>query len=251
MRRIWAIAHNTFREAIRDRIIYGMLAFGVLFTLSAMLLRRLTIDKPIRIVIDFGVFSVGLVGIAFAIVLGTLQLYKEIQKKTIYTILSKPIHRYEFILGKFIGMLLILFLVVISLSVVWMFMLWYSGYPPNVEFLKAVILIYMEVMLVASFALFFSSFTRPFLSAVFSTGLFLVGRISHIIDAFTRKGKSFLRGNEIAKAFVRIVPDLHTYNPAQELLKDIPLSWNFLRKTMQLFDIASLFYQLCRRCSER
>jgi ABC-type transport system involved in multi-copper enzyme maturation permease subunit len=106
MDRIWAIALNTFREAVRDRVLYGVVGFGALVQLFALALGELALDEQARVVRDVGIATVSLFSVIVAVFLGSSLLYKEIERKTLYVILPKPIRRDQFLLGKYFGIVL-------------------------------------------------------------------------------------------------------------------------------------------------
>jgi Cu-processing system permease protein len=106
MGRIWAVAINTFREAVRDKVLYGVLGFACAVLLLSLALAELSLHQQRRVVLDIGIASISLFSVVIAIFLGSSLLYKEIEKKTLYVILPKPIRRWEFLLGKYLGIVL-------------------------------------------------------------------------------------------------------------------------------------------------
>jgi ABC-type transport system involved in multi-copper enzyme maturation permease subunit len=104
--RIWAIAINTFREAVRDRVLYGVLGFATAILLFTLALAELSLDQQARIVHDLGLASISLFSVVIAVFLGSSLLYKEIDRKTLYVILPKPLRRHEFLIGKYVGITL-------------------------------------------------------------------------------------------------------------------------------------------------
>ena len=112
--KVWAIAVNTFREAVRNKILYALLLFALAMIVAGTFLGRLSLDQNVRIIQDFGLFSVTFFGMVIAVFVGVTLLYDEIQRRTIYVLLSKPIHRAEFVVGKYVGMLLTLLVQVVA-----------------------------------------------------------------------------------------------------------------------------------------
>jgi ABC-type transport system involved in multi-copper enzyme maturation permease subunit len=155
MGKIFAIALNTFRESIRDRIFYSLLAFAILMLGFSMILGNLTIGDPIKIVKDFGLGAISLFGILIAIFVGIGLVYKEMEKRTIYVMLAKPIARWQFLLGKYFGLSLILMIEVLVMTI-GLFVLCYY-YKPDVpwDLFLAIIPIYFELQLILAVALFF------------------------------------------------------------------------------------------------
>src|ERR1700754_2335098 len=112
MLRMIAVAVNTFREAVRDRVLNGMLGVALAVLVFSLALSELALDQKQRIVLDIGLASISLFSVVMAIFLGSSLLYKEIERKTLYVILPKPIRRHEFLLGKYFGIALTVFVFV-------------------------------------------------------------------------------------------------------------------------------------------
>ena len=212
--RLWAIALNTFREAIRNKVLYGIIAVVVMANLFALVLGQLSLHQEARVARDVGLFSVSLFGVLTAIVLGVSLLYGEIQKKTVHNVLSKPVERHEFVLGKYIGMAVTLTLLVALFTAATAAMLWladvmdpYSNISFNVDMAKAVLLAYAEVLLIAAVAIFFSAFSTPFLSGIFTLGIFVLGRWSAEMRA-AAAGSDEEWIQNVARVATLVLPDL-------------------------------------------
>jgi ABC-type transport system involved in multi-copper enzyme maturation permease subunit len=177
--RISTIASNTFREAVRDRVLYNLIVFAVLMVGAALVLGQITVDIERLFLINMGLSAISIFGAVIAIFIGIGLVSKEIEKKTLYTILSRPVRRWEFIVGKFLGLnttLLVntavmagaLFVALLPVS-------YYHWHLGDAELLVAIYFIMLQFMMMISLALLFSSFSSPILSAVFSFALFIVG----------------------------------------------------------------------------
>ncbi|MEZ4287331.1 MAG: ABC transporter permease subunit [Polyangiales bacterium] len=123
--RVYAIALNTFREAVRDKVLYGVLAIASLVLLLTLALAQLSLDQQARVIVDLGMASISLFSVIIAVFLGSSLLYKEIERKTLYVILPKPIYRYEFLFGKYLG---IVMTAVVFVSVMGAIQLWVTAY---------------------------------------------------------------------------------------------------------------------------
>ena len=212
VRRIWAITRNTFREAVRNKILYSLLFFAVLIILSAVAVGRLSVHEELRMTRDIGLFGIDVFGVIIAIFVGVNLLYKELDLKTVYTILPKPIHRWEFVLGKWLGMLLTLAVQVAVMGVVLAVTLALQGGAFDLPLWKALWLLYVNVVVVTSVAVLFSSFSSPFLSGFFSLGVFIVGRSVPDIQMLAEKMEGPARG--LLAAAVRVLPNLHLFYPS-------------------------------------
>ncbi len=211
MNRIWAVAINTFRDAIRHRVLYGIVAVVFAINLFAIVLGEMSLHQESRVARDLGLGGVSLFGCVTAIILGVSLLYTEIKKRTIHTIVTKPIERYEFVLGKYLGMCATLSCLVLMFSGVMMLILKYQDVAINAALIKAVILAYFEVLIVAAIAVFFSSFSSPFLSGIFSFGLFALGRMTADIRALVTASDS--DGIKLlSEVVLYVVPDLHIFS---------------------------------------
>jgi ABC-type transport system involved in multi-copper enzyme maturation permease subunit len=209
--KIIIIALNTFREAARDKVLYGILFFAILLILFSMVLGRLSLNEEVRVILDVGLFGISLFSILIAIFLGSSLLYKEVEKKTIYTIIPKPIQRYEFLIGKFLGMIATLALQIIIMGAVLVLVLFLeTGRTPPLGLGVSLILILAEVSVVTSLAIFFSSFTRPFLSGLFTFGLFVLGRNVDSLELLIPKVKETLL-REFILVLTKILPNLNLF----------------------------------------
>ncbi len=184
--KVMTIALNTFREAIRDRILYNLLFFALIMIVVSLLLATLTVGEQSRIMIDIGLASINIFGSLIAIFLGIGLIIKEIEKKTIYNILSKPVHRYQFIAGKYLGLLLtILVNIVIMGAGLYLILIinelrWGNDiFNINPDIWKAICLIFIELMVVTAIALMFSTFSSSStLSAIFTIAVYLIGHLT-------------------------------------------------------------------------
>jgi ABC-type transport system involved in multi-copper enzyme maturation permease subunit len=183
--RILSIAANTFRETIRNKILYAILAFALFVIGMTFFLADLSVGDFARIIADVGLASIHVFGVIMAIFLGITLISNEVDRKTIYVILSKPVRRHEFILGKTLGLSFTLALTTLAMSVV--LFLVHLGYQfggraePGIFIASAGI--YMELVLLTCLASLFSTFTTPVLSAIFTISLFLLGHLTNYLVA--------------------------------------------------------------------
>ena len=179
--RIGAIARNTFREAVRDRVLYNLVLFVLLLTVAAIFIGELSGGQERKIIVDLGLSAMLLFGVFIAIFVGVGLVYKEIERRTIYAIFSKPVGRGEFLLGKYLGLCLTLLVNVVVMGLGVSLALAYvaKGWDPLILTLwPAVLMIYMELMLITALALLFSSFSSPALSALLTFCIFIIGHFS-------------------------------------------------------------------------
>jgi Cu-processing system permease protein len=181
LNRIRAVAANTFRETVRERVLYNLLAFAILMTLSGLLLGQLSIRQDEKIIKDIGLASMDLFGTVIALFIGVGLVSKEIERRSLYPLLAKPITRDEFFLGKFFGLAFTL-LVNISAMAAGLFLTLLAtrrGVDPGL--LRAIYPIFLGLLLVVALAMLFSTVTSPALSAIGTLGLVIAGRFSDVI----------------------------------------------------------------------
>lgn len=213
MDKVAAIALNTFKETIRDRILYAIFAFTIIMCFLATLLGSLSIGNNIKIILDLGLASINIFGAIIAIFIGTSLVFKEVDRRTIYIILSKPLDRWEFILGKFFGLCLTLTLVVTCMSVVFILIL--LVYQLSIQQLYltfvSLILILLELYLITSIAILFSSFSTPLLSMVFALCAWIIGNFNPImLDLAQFSNSEMVVG--IVTVLHYVLPDLSNFS---------------------------------------
>lgn len=197
--RILAIAGNAFREAVRDRVLYNLVLFVLLLTAAAIFIGELSGGQERKIIVDLGLSSMLLFGVFIAIFVGIGLVYKEIERRTIYAIFSKPVGRGEFIVGKYLGLCLTLLVNVVLMGAgISLALLYVSGRsdPLVLSVWPAVFLIYLELMILTAVALLFSSFSSPALSALLTFFVFLIGHFSSDL-----KGLATSLGSTAARVF--------------------------------------------------
>jgi ABC-type transport system involved in multi-copper enzyme maturation permease subunit len=208
--RVLAIARNTFREAVRDRVLYNLVLFVLLLTGGAVFLGELSAAQEAKIIVDMGLSAMLLFGVFIAIFVGVGLVYKEIERRTIYAIFSKPVGRGEFLVGKYLGLCLTLAVNVAVMGAGVSLALLYvrGGYDPLVlRIWPAVALVYVELMIVVAVALLFSSFSTPALSALLTFFVFVIGHFSASLKEIAATGLARL----VFTALYYLLPNLSNY----------------------------------------
>lgn len=207
--KIGAIAGITFKEAKRDRILYLLFFFAAIGIVASRVLAVLTVGDRVKIIKDVGLASIALFGVLMAVLIGTGLVYKEIDKKTIYTLLSKPLHRAEFILGKFLGLVLTLFVMTAAMTVIFLAIVLAHTGAIEGRLLVAVAYIFLELVLITAVAILFSSFSTPILSSLFALAFYLIGHLSWGLKLIIGKMAPGL-GKGLVRALYAVLPDLRS-----------------------------------------
>lgn len=208
------VAVNTFREAVRDRVLYNLVFFALLMIGAAILVGQISIGIERLVIINLGLSAISLFGLVMAIFIGVGLVSKEIEKRTLYSLLAKPIRRWEFLVGKYAGLVLTLAVNTSFMTMGLAAALFYVGRPfvkTDALILVAVYFILLELALVTALALFFSCFSSPMLSTLFTLGIYVTGIFSSDIRDFGELTKSpGLKA--VTETIYYLVPNFHNFN---------------------------------------
>ena len=213
-RAITAIARNAFREAVRDRVLYNLVLFVLLLIGGAIFLGELSAGQEAKIIVDLSLSAMLLFGVFIAIFVGVGLVYKEIERRTLYAILSKPVSRGQFLLGKYLGLCATLFVNVMIMGLGASLALLYihRGWDPLViNIWPAILLIYFELAIITGVALLFSSFSSPALSALLTFFVFIIGHFSSDLKALANSSSS-ASARFVLRALYYLLPNLTNYS---------------------------------------
>jgi ABC-type transport system involved in multi-copper enzyme maturation permease subunit len=219
--RILTIAKNAFREAVRDRILYNLVLFVLLITAGAIFLGELSAGQEARVIVNLGLGTMLIIGSFVAIFVGVSIVWKEIEKRTVYSIFSKPIGRGEFIIGKYLGLCLTLLVNVIVMGIgLTLALLYVHGTEFALAIWPVVLLIYLELTILTAVAIMFSSFSTPALSSLLTFFVFIIGHFSASLrqlaeEMGTRPAKA------IFGAIYYLLPNLSHFSFATEAANGI------------------------------
>ncbi len=208
--RILSIAINTFRENLREKLLYNLLFFALLMIGSSILLSRITLGDYHRLILDLGLASINLFGVLIAIFVGIGLVSKEVDRKTIYTIVSKPIPRYEFLLGKYCGLVITLFANTVVMVAGLVIVLQVMDVPITSLVFKSLALIFLELMVITAVAVLFSTFTSATLSAIFTLAVYVIGHLSGDLKEFAKKLDEV--SEIVVNAIYYTLPNLERFN---------------------------------------
>jgi ABC-type transport system involved in multi-copper enzyme maturation permease subunit len=221
--RVLAVAGNTIREAIRNRLLYTLLAFALLLIGSSVMLANLSYVEQGRILQDIGFGAVRLFGVAIAIAVGINLIHREVERRTIYTILAKPISRSEFLLGKYLGLVATIWLLVAVMGAVFVGVSLLDQAPVGTGHAAALLLLGVELAVVVAVATLFSAFTTPTLAALFTTGVWVAGNLTRDLERLAQQ----TRVDEIigvARALHQVLPDVAMFNLALKASHGLPIA---------------------------
>lgn len=208
------VAVNTFREAVRDRVLYNLVFFALMMIGAAIIVGQISIGIERLVIINLGLSAISVFGLVMAVFIGVGLVYKEMEKRTLYTLLSKPIRRWEFLVGKYAGLVLTLAINTALMTAGLAAALFYVGRPfvrADVSILVAIYFILLALALVTAIALFFSCFSSPMLSTLFTLAIYVEGMFSaEIRDFGALTHSSFLKAATTVLYY--LVPNFHNFN---------------------------------------
>lgn len=241
MYRAITIAKNTFKEAIRDRIFYGILGFAILFIILDLFFAGVASGDMVMIR-SFGLAGIYIFGLIITIFLGSSIIHKEIDRKTLYFVLSKPVSRRDVILGKFLGLFFAVALTVILMTIVYLGVILLEGGFIDILALQAIFLQIMELGLFVALLVFFSSLASPMIAIVSSLIILFVG---HMFDAMIDNAEIIGEGIFNFILYLSyVLPNLGKFNVRNMIVHDISIGVNetIFVVIYGLFYIALLLY---------
>jgi len=247
MRAMAAIARNTFREALRDRVLYLFLGFATVLLVSSKLFGLLTVGDEGKVIKDFGLAGIQLFTMLIAVMMSVLLISREVDNRTVYNILAKPVRRWQFLIGKYLGLLLTvaLNLALMTAILVAVTALYLREFDPGLVFAAAMTL--LEMALLTAFATLFAVLTRPMLGSVFTLAVFVIGHVSEDLWQLTRHVDSGLTRPLIA-ALYYLLPNLERFNFKTEVVHDLGISANEVSVTV-IYGVAYTVLVLVLACA--
>jgi ABC-type transport system involved in multi-copper enzyme maturation permease subunit len=225
LHRIGHIAYNTYREAVRDRVLYNLVFFALLLVGSTPLFGKISIGLERIVLINLGLTAITIFGMVISIFIGIGLVSKEIDKKTLYTVLSRPVRRWEFILGKYLGLSLTLavntFFMVLGFFAAVLYVA-HDFQHADLYLLVAVYFIMLQFMVIIAITLLFSSFSSPLLSALFAFGYFVIGNFAEDLRAAARLLEGVQRAPVMFLSY--LVPNFTAMNVISQVAHDNPIS---------------------------
>jgi ABC-type transport system involved in multi-copper enzyme maturation permease subunit len=244
MRVIGTIALNVFRESVRDKVLYNLVLFAVGLMSASYLLGQLTAGQEVKIIKDLGLSAMSLFGVFIAVFIGIGLVSKEVERKSIYALLAKPMSRRQFLLGKYAGLVLTLLVNLAVMTLAFYLVLAYWSWTEHAWFkagwdapaadpnlLKPIALIFAELSLITAVALLFSTFSSPMLSAVLTIGLFIVGHFNEDLRHFERVVPSKAAA-AVARALYVLLPNLAPFDVKAAVVHGQPVAAGYLTLTI-------------------
>jgi ABC-type transport system involved in multi-copper enzyme maturation permease subunit len=236
MKTTGVVAIAVFRESVRDKVFYNLLLFALLLVGASILIGQLTAGQDVKIIKDLGLAATSVFGVFIAVFVGISLVSKEVDRRSVYPLLAKPVRRSAFILGKYAGLLLTLLVNTVVMTIALYAVLFFlsRGVPANVQgawdapaldpaLLEAIALIYVEVAVVTAVAVFFSSYSSPMLSAVFTLGIYVAGQFSGDLEHFDEIVDAPAAAI-VARTAYYVLPDFSKFDVKLAVVHGVPVS---------------------------
>jgi ABC-type transport system involved in multi-copper enzyme maturation permease subunit len=221
--RVFTIAWNTGREAIRSKLLYTLFFFALVLIFASLILANISYVERNRILQDIGMASIRFFSVAIAIFVGVGLIHREVERRTVYTILSKPLTRGEFLLGKYVGLVGTLWLQAATMSAVFAAISLLRGVALDGGHAAAFGLLGVELAVVVAIATLFSAFTTPLLASLFAGGLWVAGNLTrNLRDMGAESDVEIVR--QVTELLHRVLPDLASFNLSIEAAHGLPVA---------------------------
>jgi ABC-type transport system involved in multi-copper enzyme maturation permease subunit len=209
--RLWTIALNTFKESIRNRVMINILLFAIVLILLSLVVGDWSMGHQVKVIKDFGLSAMSLFGLLIALFIGIRLMVQEMEQRTIYVVASKPVHRWEIVIGKYLGLALTIAVNLLLMTVTLWIVDLVIEKRIDLALTPAIVLMYVEILLVVGFALLFSSFASSSLSAVFTIMVFIIGHMSNFLRDYVQiyPDKGF---HWLLKVIYYVMPNLENLN---------------------------------------
>lgn len=228
--KVLAIARNTFKETMRDKIFYNLLIFYVAMVSLSILLGGLSVGEDEKIIKDIGLSGIAVFGALITIFIGVSLINREVDRRTINTILSKPVSRSEFIVGKFIGLSTLVAVNVLFMSLLLIVVLFGVTGSFDYSVLLALPFLFMEFLLLAALAIMFSCFSTPTLSAIFTLSIFVIGHLSPELRELSVSGNNQI--SRVTSLLYHVIPNLENLNLREEIVHTLRIDWTIVGLTL-------------------
>jgi ABC-type transport system involved in multi-copper enzyme maturation permease subunit len=214
MTNVWTVATNTFREAVRDRVLYNLVFFALLMIGAAILVGQISIGIEESVIVSLGLTAISVIGIFIAVFIGVGLVSKEMDKRTLYALLAKPVQRWQFLLGKFVGLVMTLTVNTAAMTVGLYLALAIVKHPltkGDWYLFAAVYLILLKLALIVALAMLFSCFTTPFLAILFTLGLYVAGLFAQELRTMQAVNLS-ASAMKMFRAISYLLPNFENFN---------------------------------------
>ena len=220
--RISGVALNTFRESIRDKVLVTLIVFAILVMGSSKVIQPLALGEEAKVIKDLGLSAITLFCVLISILVGGRIVYKEVEKRTIYIMLAKPVRRWEFIVGKYLGLMSVLAVSVAVMTVAFYAIMLILGVGAPLSLLLAILMTLFQLAILTAVAVMFSTFATPITGAVFTFAVYFVGHLTRDLKLLAAMSPSIVV-KVVSYGLYYVLPNLSNFNIRGEAVYNVPL----------------------------
>ncbi|HEX7320145.1 MAG TPA: ABC transporter permease subunit [bacterium] len=222
MYRIWAIAENTLKEGLRQKVLLILVVFSVILLIASFFMTPFALGESVKLIRDFGLGISSLLGVLTVIIIGSALIYKDIERRTIYTVVARPVRRLEIIIGKFLGLVILIILLQLGMAIIQQIIIFINEGRPALSLLANIPFELLEIMVLSGILLLFSSFSTPALSSIGAVIVFVIGHAAPDIKLFAEQtATGFIK--YLSLLFYYLLPNLENFNYRLEFVHNLPL----------------------------
>lgn len=225
-RQLFAIGNVTFFELTREKVLWSSFLFGIFCVGLAYAVAQVAFVDNGRIAVDFGLTSISLIGGLISIIMGSSLIAKEVQNRTLYLVLTKSIWRWQFVVGRYLGLVCILFLNALIMTFVVLAVSKAVGGELNSNVAKSLILQIAEFAVLAAIASIFSVFSTATLGAIFASGVWVMGHAMTDLKILSEKIEPVMM-RPVLGLIARLLPDLSRFDIKAEVAHHLPVTWGY------------------------
>jgi len=233
MTTILAIAQSTFKETMRRRILWILLVFGIIVIATSQMFSYLSVGEEFKFIVDIGLGSILFFGLLIAAVQGAFMIPADIEGRIVFTILSKPVRRIEFILGKYLGIVATLLVNVVLMGIAFLIVYYFKKVPHSIDpnAIKAIILIFFELCVLTAIAVAASTVATPAFTIILTFFVYFVGCMGETLAYIGERAELFLTRLGVS-ILATLVPRFENFDVRQKMLLDEPVAWIYMGKVM-------------------
>lgn len=225
MKQVAAIAVNTFKETIRDRVLAVIVVFALIMIVGGLWLGSISLGQQGRMMMDFGLVAVTFFGLIVAVFIAAGLVHKEVEKRTVFVLFSKPVSRAAFIAGKFVGLCATMAVVLAGMGVFLFLLVWVVSGDPSGMLLVAVAMIFVQLLAIMAVTILFSTLGSAILASVLGICVFVAGQLSHNVLSLSRLGHNALT-EALSWVVYVIIPNLSAVDVKAGVVGESTLAWS-------------------------
>lgn len=210
------------KEGLRQKTLLILVVFSIILLITSFFMTPFALGESVKLIRDFGLGIASLLGVLTVIIIGSALIYKDIERRTIYTVVARPVRRFEIIIGKFLGLVILIALLQLGMAIIQQLIIFINEGKPALVLMANIPFELLEIMVLSGILLFFSSFSTPALSSVGAVIVFVIGHAAPDIKLFAEQSAAGVL-KYVALLFYYLLPNLENFNYRLEFVHKLPI----------------------------